>query len=146
MFFWIPNMKDVMWYLSCVWLTSLSMTISRCLHLLQTASFHSLYWLTHLFIWRKTGWGGSQWWQRESKIQPRWSGFSGVKSGDLSPRCLYLSLLIWAALQRNCPFIKRDHMTNSNMQNSRVFVGLKGLPPFNWTFHLLINRLLRIYE
>ena len=54
-----------------------------------------------------------------------------------------LLILKWAALQRNYQVIKWYHITTSNMQNSYVSVGPKGLPPFNWTLYLVSNWVLK---
>lgn len=90
------------------------------------------------------GHGGVGDMERESKIQPRWSG----SPGGLIPSFLNLSQsrVMGAGLQGNCQLIKWYHITNSNIQNSYVFVGPKGSPPLNWTLHLLSNRVLKIYE
>lgn len=82
--------------------------------------------------------------ERGSKIQPRWSGFPG----GLIPSFLNRShsWVIGAGLQGNCQFIKWSHITNSDIQNSSVFVGPKGSPPLNWTLYLLSNRVVKIYE
>lgn len=101
--------------------------------------------LNFLFLWRKTLGGVVE---TGSKSQPRWPGFSGIKSGDLTPSFLNLFwfCVIGAELQGNYQFIKWCHITNSNIQNSYVFVGPKGSPPLNWTLYFLSNRVLKIYE